>query len=202
MEIQHFNPRQQDAEAMAAVHMESFPNFFLSSLGFRFLKVFYSSLLRDPDCVTAAISVDGSLAGFAVGSRVQSGFYMRLFKRNFLRLSISAALPLLLSPSKLMRVFSNLTSSGPQKKELLKAGCLLSICVEPRFNSLGLGSALIKSFEEQLLLKGVLFYYLTTDRDKNEKANAFYVKNNFKLFSQFRQTPDRQMNIYTKNLEN
>lgn len=188
-------------EKIAAIHLKSFPNFFLSSLGFRFLKVFYSAILQNSNGISVAVTVNGEIAGFVVGSKIQSGFYKKLVKQYYIKFICAAFIPLVLSPGKILKIFSSLSSSNEMDRNLYDAACLLSICVDPKYNSLGLGSGLIQKFETELADRHIFYYYLTTDYYNNEKVNSFYLKNSFNLFSRFRQGKKRKMNIYTKNLK-
>ena len=76
----------KDSEVIANVHLESFPSFFLTSLGKNFLKMFYHAILLNPYGIGIGIYEDEKLTGFAIGSIKENGFYLSLLKSNFFSL--------------------------------------------------------------------------------------------------------------------
>jgi hypothetical protein len=59
---------------------------------------------------------------------------------------------------------------------------------------------LISAFCERAQLSGVSTVFLTTDRDRNDAVNQFYLLNGFKLHSSFLKERARWMNLYTRFL--
>ena len=58
-----------DMPSVARIHLEAFPHFFLSQLGYRFLCVMYRAFLLNPAGIFIVIeSSDGLVQGFAVGA--------------------------------------------------------------------------------------------------------------------------------------
>jgi ribosomal protein S18 acetylase RimI-like enzyme len=72
----------------------------------------------------------------------------------------------------------------------------LSLAVDPAFRSEGLGSLLIQKFLEFAESKGSSKVILSTDGEKNEAINRFYIGLGFMLERQYVTPWGRQMNEY------
>lgn len=190
-----------NSDEIALLHLSAFPGFFLSKLGVRFLRIFYTSILDDPNSVGIGILKNNEIVGFAIGSTIADSFYNRIFKKNFLKLFIYTFWPIIKNPLLIIRVFQSLFSNSKKNDELVNAAVLLSICVQPNFESKGIGRMLLEKFEEHINNYNDLII-LTTDKDNNEYVNRFYQKNNYLLHSTFLQG-NRHMNLYyKKNIKN
>jgi ribosomal protein S18 acetylase RimI-like enzyme len=93
---------QRDLGDVIAIHRAAFPNFFLSFLGPRFLRVFYGFIASEGIAIVAL--ADGKLAGFVVGVLEPRQFYRRLMKRRFAQLALAITPIVLRHPSTLARV--------------------------------------------------------------------------------------------------
>ena len=55
-----------DSTQIARIHLESFPNFFLSSLGYTFLNNYYQSCVESNEAISiSALDEDNILLGYA-----------------------------------------------------------------------------------------------------------------------------------------
>lgn len=183
----------QDCEQIGQLHFKAFKSFFLTSLGNSFLVNFYKSILSDSNGFGVGFFKEGQLLGFAVGTLEVRGFYKRIALKNMLRLLLRAIPALVTNPQKLIKLIISLKSSGKD----ISGPYLLSICVDQEIENKGIGSRLIKTFEENL--DAFKTYKLTTDLDDNDKANKFYLKNGFTLSGQLLQGK-RKLNIYKKEI--
>jgi len=77
---------------------------------------------------------------------------------------------------------------------------LASIAVHPKHANSGVGSQLLNSFLDEAKKTGAQFVILTTDAENNDKVNAFYLKNGFKVRRKFYSRPGRLMNEYVRQL--
>jgi len=78
---------RNDIETIASVHLVSFPGFFLSSLGTRFLSLFYSGICTAPEGIAFVYLNDANIpVGFVAGTANPGGFYSRLLKQNWLKI--------------------------------------------------------------------------------------------------------------------
>jgi hypothetical protein len=185
-----------DAKIVARLHKRAFNNFFLTKLGHRFLVAFYIAIFQSKDSINLGLFLDDELVGFAVGAKKSKSFYSNLLNRNFLKLGLSAFIPLLLNPSNIYRLFISLTSSNGADINIKEGAILLSICVDPINVAKGNGRLLLCRFE------GIAFDFsdiisLTTDAVGNDSVNSFYISNGYKLHTSFYQG-ERKMNYYIK----
>jgi ribosomal protein S18 acetylase RimI-like enzyme len=108
---------QRDLGAVIAIHRAAFPNFFLSFLGPRFLRVFYGFIVSDGIAIVAL--ADGKLAGFVAGVSEPRLFYRQLMRRRFVGLALAIAPIVLRHPSTLARVVRRArqrTSGAPEDR--------------------------------------------------------------------------------------
>ncbi|MEW5946796.1 MAG: GNAT family N-acetyltransferase [bacterium] len=74
--------KKEHADAAARLHLEAFPESFLSSLGTEFLRLVYLEFAGDAGTAAAACVVDGAVAGFAACTRDTGRFWKRVFARR------------------------------------------------------------------------------------------------------------------------
>jgi len=190
-----------DAVHLANLHLKAFPNFFLTTLGAQFLKTFYKSILDSPKGFGVALFEDDRLLGFAIGTEQTEGFYRNLVLQNGLNLFISCCKTLIFHPIKVFRILKNLIGSNGAF-EIDEGGWLLSICINPNYWGKGVSNIVLGEFEAEALRRGLKKNWLTTDFADNERANSFYLKMNYKLFSTFVNLNKRRMNLYVKEFNN
>lgn len=180
------------------VHIESFPGFFLSFLGPRFLELFYRSFLEDSTGIGfVAIDENGCVLGCVVGPLVPEGYFRSLLKRrwwNFCLASVSAVLRRPRIASRLLRALwyrGDASESGNVPRALLS-----SIAVAPKAQGHGVGRELVKAWLSEVQRHGVKGAFLTTDAEGNEVVNAFYRRLGWELDSSYTTAQGRRMNRY------
>lgn len=189
-----------DVNQVVAVHLSSFPGFFLSFLGSRFLSLFYSGICTAPEGIAFVYLNDaGAPAGFVAGTSNPGGFYSRLLKRDWLKFALASIVPVLKKPSVIWRVARAVShpSDNPIGDDV--AG-LFSIGVLPELQGTGAGKKLVHAFLDEAKQRGCKRVFLTTDRDNNEAVNSFYEKLGFVIERQFVTPEGRRMNEYWINL--
>jgi ribosomal protein S18 acetylase RimI-like enzyme len=77
-----------------------------------------------------------------------------------------------------------------------------TICVAPWGRGSGVAARMLEQFCSVASTRGARYVYLTTDRDENERVNAFYTRAGFELDEEIRRDGGRVMNRYIKDLEN
>jgi ribosomal protein S18 acetylase RimI-like enzyme len=192
--------RTEDVDAVVGIHLLSFPGFFLTFLGADFLRLVYSELLKDKEGILLVADQTGSLGGIVSGVTRQSGFYGRLLRRQKWRFAAATVGALVRRPSiagRLLRVLKKPKEASEASAE----ACLMSIAVAPQAARRGLGVALVRAFCDELRVRSVSRFCLTTDRDENEEVNAFYARLGFELGRTFTTPEGRRMNEYVMTLE-
>jgi GNAT superfamily N-acetyltransferase len=186
----------KDAYDIAKLHLKSFSGFFLTSLGYSFLVIFYKSVINNKNSINLGVFENNKLIGFAIGSIKSESFYKILLKENFFQLLFSLLKPVIVNPYNIIKLLKSFKSSN-NKINIKDSAVLLSICVNPNSHLKGIGTVLVKEFEQEIF-KYSNTLALTTDSLNNEKVNLFYIRNGYNLHSQFFQSK-RLMNFYVKN---
>lgn len=189
-----------DVSCVVAVHLSSFPGFFLSFLGSRFLSLFYSGICTAQEGIAFVYLNDAGVpAGFVAGTSNPGGFYSRLLKRDWLKFALASIVPVLKKPSVIGRVARAVShpSDNPIGDDV--AG-LFSIGVLPELQGTGAGKKLVQAFLDEAKQRGCTRVFLTTDRDSNDAVNAFYAKLGFAVERQYVTPEGRKMNEYWKTL--
>jgi GNAT superfamily N-acetyltransferase len=183
-----------EVPALATLHKQAFPGFFLSRLGPRFLRQLYLGYISDP---TAVISLargnEGEIIGACVGTTQPSGFFHRLLKRQFFGFCLASGLAIFANPRALPRLIGALAyrGDGPTGTD----GALLSsLCVAPEAQGAGVGRALDQSWRATAAALGATRAFLTTDAKENEAVNRFYARGGWILHDQFVTKQGRRMN--------
>ena len=181
---------------VAAVHLSSFPGFFLSILGSRFLSLLYYGICTAPEGIAFVYVNDvGDPVGFVAGTSNPGGFYSRLLKKYWFNFVLASIVPVLRRPEivgRLVRALSH-PSGNPVGNHV--AG-LFSIGVLPELQGSGIGRVLMHAFLKEARRKGCRKVFLTTDRDGNEVVNQFYMSCGFTLERQYVTPEGRRMNEF------
>lgn len=187
--------RPEDVPAVVRLHRRAFPGFFLSSLGPAFLRLLYDGILADPDGV-ASVAVRGEeLSGFVAGVLEQRGFYSRLIRRRKWRFAVASLPALLRRPRIALRLLRALRAPA-RTEESSAAACLMSIAVDPASEGGGIGAGLVEEFCRRAAAGGASVLCLTTDRDANDRTNAFYRHLGFTIARTFQTPEGRAMNEF------
>lgn len=177
------------------IHLAAFPGFFLTFMGPGFLKQMYLSYCdHDQSEILVAFDADRPI-GFLSYSLDMSGLYKWMIRRRLPFFAWHAFLAFLKKPS----VFMHLVRSFLKPTESARAESyieLSSIAVLPEYGSRGVGSALICKLKEVLSCSHAEYISLETDALDNDAANAFYMKNGFKLSRTYKTFEGRLMNEY------
>jgi len=190
----------RQVDRVVSIHICSFPGFFLTFLGPRFLHLLYSEIIAMPDSVALVALENEQVVGFVAGVTHQSSFYGQLVRRRlfaFARASLGAALR---HPSIVPRLFRALSYSCSSQEAVAQA-LLMSIAVAPDAAGKGIGQQLVKAFLDEVQTRGINSVSLTTDRDNNKRANGFYQKLGFELARTYVTPEGRAMNEYVIRLD-
>ncbi len=162
-----------DLADVVRVHVRSFPQFFLTALGDRFLRVFYEDLSRREQAYLLVARADGQVVGFAGGVLDEDRYFRELFRQRVLAYAMASAPAVLRDPRILARLWRGRRRSAPDAVDS-PPSTLLSIGVDPSVQGRGVGQALLTEFERVLRDSGQSRYSLTTEADNNQATIRFY----------------------------
>jgi len=188
-----------DVQAVSEIHELAFPEFFLTSLGRKFLRELYASFLHHPSGVFLVADEAGQVEGFAVGTVSPKIFFSSIRRKRGLAFLISAIPAVLRTPRVVLRkLYMAIFYSGDRPVEFSEGALLSSIGVMPSAVGKEIGSELLECFEMEVFSRGARFVYLTTDELGNDRVNAFYHKCGYYKESRFMQDGRRPMVRYVK----
>jgi len=193
--------RIQDVAEMVQIHLDAFPDFFLSSLGRRFLARLYRAFVQDTEAI-CIVPCGQPLDGFVVGPLNPARFYRRLFVREGLGFAIDAMPAVLARPlATIRRLAAGAFFRGDLPAVRASAALISSIAVRPSASRRGIAGVLLKAFCKAAGSRGIRYVYLTTDRDENLGVNQFYSKHGFEIESEIVRPDGRVMNRYVRCIE-
>lgn len=196
MELRELN--QQDIGLigdLANLHLKAFPSFFLTQLGFSFLKTLYQGYLDDQDSGIIVAEKNEKVEGFVAYSNDYPKFYKNLIRHKIISFAWCSFLAAIRHPSFVRRLFGAFKKSDSVVKTE-KYVELASICTDPAVEGQGIGTALIKYLISKIDFSEFVYINLETDADGNDRANRFYQKNGFILARQYITPEGRKMNEY------
>jgi ribosomal protein S18 acetylase RimI-like enzyme len=192
--------KQEDVAAIVAVHMHSFPHFFLTFLGSHFLHTLYRHTLALPEAI-GFVAVDDAddFMGFVVGVTSQTGLYRKLLRKHWFDFALASLMPAFRRPTIIPRLLRAMRKPAETAESV--AECLLmSIAVRPEAQGQQWGEHLVENFLIEAQRRGVIAVSLTTDKDDNERVNRFYQRLGYTLARSFITAEGRSMNEYVINL--
>ena len=183
------------SDQIAKIHLKSFPNFFLTTLGYSFLKTYYKSCAKSKDAISICAIDDDTktLLGFSVGCFNSKGFNKKLIYTNLDAYFFQTIILLFTKTIALVRLFKNLGKGKNVNNDDGNYAELLSIGVSPDNNGLGIGQKLLVEFENKVKEKGINVITLTTDADANDNVLKFYKKSGYEVYYEFVTYPRRKM---------
>jgi ribosomal protein S18 acetylase RimI-like enzyme len=190
---------QRDLPAVVAIHLAAFPNFFLSFLGPRFLRVFYGFIVSDGIAIVAL--ADGSLTGFVAGVSEPRFFYRRLMRRRFVTLLLAITPTVLRHPSTLARVTRRARQRTSTDNHVPEGAELMSLAVDPKQEHRGVGRALVAAFAKSVAAAGEKRLWLTTDAADNDRVIHVYESQSFSRSREFVTAEGRAMVEMTRDVE-
>ena len=186
------------AAGAAKMHLLAFREFFLSSLGLGFLRVFYREAADHAGTIGyVALGEGGRVIGACFGLVDAGGFFRELFRRRWWLFAFNAIPALLRRPSILRRLLRARRHEGdPPPLDIHPLGTLLSIAVEPGCQRAGLGKALLHAVCREYARRGIHAAFLTTDAEGNDQVRRFYRNLGWKFIGYFTTPEGRRMCWY------
>lgn len=192
--------RKNEIDALVVIHTSAFPDFFLTQLGTRFLRLYYSSVLSHPEGILLGYYEETRLTGFCAATINSNGFNKRLIKFHFFAFVIETFMLLLTNIKALKRLYLNLSKTDSTNTDKGEYAELLSIGVDRGHQGKGIGKQLLMALEEEVKQRGGRKLSLTTDCHNNKQAVGFYRSMGYRVFYDFMAYPDREMYRLIKTL--
>lgn len=173
-----------DLENICSVHTYSFDkNHFSSVLPKSLLLGFYSELLKNNDFNYVALDEEKNISGFIVAGKNTGSAIDNFIRKSFKPLFfILLKNPGFLFQKIIVYLKKIFTKNEFKSKAEIR---LLSIAVKRDASNRGIGTMLVRYFEEELIKNGIFIYGLSV-RKHNQNAINFYLKNNFEVEKEFR----------------
>ena len=193
---------ENDVKAIVAIHQQAFPDFFLTTLGTRFLQLYYKCMCNCKDAITLCAEEDGVMKGFATSSYYSHGFNTTLIKKNLFQFGLMGVELVFTKPRAILRLVKNLDkkAEGIAVEDNGEYAELYSIAVVPGNQGSGIGKKLLRATEEDVA-KHNSKISLTTDYYNNEKTIGFYHSLGYQDYYEFVTYPERRMWRMIKDLQ-
>lgn len=193
----------KDLNLIVKIHNQAFPDFFLTSLGDNFLKLYYSCMSNSNDAITLCALDDDKLVGFSTCAYTSHGFNIDLIKKNWLRFGWMGVKLLFTKPGAIIRLVKNFDkeSTDSSVEDNGEYAELYSIAVSPDCQGKGVGKKLLIETETDVK-KHNNQISLTTDYYNNEKTIGFYHSLGYNEWYDFVTYPNRRMYRMIKELSN
>jgi len=190
----------EDIPIAVEIHQATFPGFFLSFLGQRFLSLLYRCYVLGISEIALTGKCNGKIVSAVLGTIQPHGFYRRLATRHFIQFTLASLPPLLSNPSIIRRLTRAFFYRGDMPADFSDSALLASVCTYPEFQDKGYGTAMVTYFENEVWRRGCSRIYLVTDRIDNEPAQKFYEKLGWNVHSEFTTPEGRSMLRYWKQV--
>lgn len=184
----------EDVEGVVKIHQAAFESFFLTSLGERFLRLYYSSFIKSKNGVVFCALKENEVVGFSACSYMSRGFNSKLIKDNLIKYGLESFLLLFTRPKAIIRLVKNLNKESDNSgiEDNGEYAELYSIAIGPVCQGEGVGKKLLAKTEENVKEHNKRIS-LTTDYYDNEKTIGFYRSMGYQDYYEFVTYPNRKM---------
>ena len=191
-----------DVDGIVKIHKAAFNDFFLTSLGEKFLRLYYRTFINSRDGVVFCSEKNNVMVGFSATSYVSKGFNSKLIKKNLLKYGLESIRLFFTHPKALIRLVKNMNkeSKDASVEDDGKYAELYSIAIDPTMQGGGVGRSLLMVTESDVKDHNNKIS-LTTDYYNNEKTLAFYNALGYQTYYEFTTYPERKMLRLIKDLK-
>ncbi len=190
----------EEIQEIVKIHIDAFPNFFLTSLGSDLLFELYRSFIETKNSGIYIAKIDCKVVGFIAFTEKSTPIYYNILKKHFFSFSLKLFKKFLKNPFSFFKLLYKLKKKLSLKKEeksiLLKKVRIESIAVEPNYFNKDVGKELIDFLKKNIDFQKFDLIELETDAKNNVKTNYFYQKNKFVKVKEIIVDENRAMNIY------
>jgi ribosomal protein S18 acetylase RimI-like enzyme len=189
--------KPEHIQQVVDIHVQAFPDFFLTFLGPKFLREFYDSFSSESTGIGFVAEDDetSGAVGVVVGPLIPEGYFKRLLIKRWWAFCLASISAILKRPVVVKRLLRALFYRG-EPPQGAQRSLLSSIAVSPKVQGRGIGRALVERWVEEVKRRGYAGCYLTTDANDNDKINNFYRKLGWKIESTYATPEGRLMNRY------
>ena len=194
METRIRKAKVEDVDSIVNIHKAAFESFFLTSLGERFLKLYYSTFIKSKKGVVYCAEKNDNVVGFSACSYKSRGFNAYLIKKNLIKYGIEFGILLFSKPKAIIRLVKNFNkeSKDTTVDDNGEYAELYSIAISPTCQGEGLGKFLLTVTESDVREHNNRIS-LTTDFNNNEKTIGFYRSLGYQDYYDFVTYPERRM---------
>lgn len=191
----------EDIPDIVGVHLNAFPNFFLSRMGYQFLALMYQSFIEQPKGIFTVADFRGALCGFCFGLAA-NGPKDWVISLKYWRLFFLASLKPIFKDFKgtVLRLAGHFLCREQSFKIPENSFFLRSIAVSFSAQGQGIGKMLLDDFEKKSIRFGAKSIVLTTDAKHNQKTLFFYTRLGYVVKKSFRQQGHRKMFLLQKKM--
>lgn len=192
---------KQDIPGIVELHQRIFDGFFLTSMGGKFLGELYLGFISEESGILLVARDNSDVKGFVGGTTNPEKFYTNLLRKRWWSFAWKAIPMLLENPLPVgKKIFSAVWFQGDVPNNNVSGAVLSSIGVSKAYRGSTVATELLAHFEACVYKNGIKKIFLTTDNEGNERANAFYLKNGYKIESEIHKSDGRNMYRYIKYL--
>lgn len=168
-----------DVDAVVQIHSTALPDYFLTSLGPKFLALYYREVVRSRLGISLVFVRDGGVVGFVTGELRPGTFYRQLFLRRWFAFGFYALGAVMRRPRILPRIVRELGHrvEAPRGEDVAR---LASLAVLPKVAGRGYGLALIAAGIDHARRCGATSIRLEVKRE-NQTLIGAYQRMGFKV---------------------
>ncbi len=193
----------EDLDGVVEAHRSAFPGYFLTILGPRFLRIFYSAFLEgNAGTLLVCEQPPGVVVGFVAGTRQPVEFFARLRRRSGLRLAFAALPAVPRHPCRVAERFLAAIRYGGDRPGGLPGYWLLSsLGVLAAASRHGTGGALVERFCDHARQADARGVYLVTDGTENDAALRFYGRRGFVAHAAWMRRDGRRLLLLKRSFD-
>lgn len=149
------NFTRSELKRIAQLHAEGISKGFISTLGIRFLEIFYSSIQSLPGGILIACYNENRITGFVSGTTGADSIYKSLIFKHPFALAL-VLLKSMFSIKKIKRIIETVkySSSSDKSDRTIPAAELISLAVDPEHRRKGIAGILCSSLENEFIRLG------------------------------------------------
>jgi ribosomal protein S18 acetylase RimI-like enzyme len=161
-----------DVAAVVQIHTTALPDYFLTSLGRKFLALYYREVVRSKLGISLVFVRDGRAVGFVTGEFRPGTFYRQIFLRRWFAFGFYALASVVRRLRILLRIVRELGNrvEAPRDKDVAR---LASLAVLPEFEGRGYGLALVAAAIEHIQRHGATLVLLEVKQENQALIDAY-----------------------------